>query len=101
MKKFTVNMIRKTPDFSEVINCFSSQERKYYCHEIDKLRVTFFDYGLIEVFIMKVNPAGPDVARISLIGYDGYDGLPIWDVRGVFRMIMKEVIEKISMPNLL
>lgn len=92
-------MIRKAPDFSEVIDFFSNQERKYYCHEIDKLRVTFFDCGLIKVFIMKVNPAGPDIALISLIGYNGYDELPVWDVRGVFRMIMKEVIEKISMPN--
>lgn len=99
MKEFTINMAKEGPDFSEVIGYFLSQGRKYYCHEIDKLRVIFFDCGLIEVFIMKANPVGPDIAKISLINYDGYDELPIWDVRGVFRMIMREVIEKISMPS--
>ena len=99
MKEFRVIMIGRPPDFSEVINRFLNQERKYYSHELDKLRIIFIDYDSIEVVIMKSNPLGPDVACIKLFNYDGYEEFSPWDIRGIFRMIMQEVIEKIFIPN--
>lgn len=92
-------MIRKSPDFSEVIKYFSDLKRKYAYHQIDRLKVAFYDSEKIEVTIRKVNPPGPDVAMITLIGYEKYGEFGRWDARGVFKMMDEEVIKKISIPS--
>ena len=78
------------------------ETKKYYKCEIERLEVTYSDLGRVTATIKKVNPPGPDVARIEILGYymHGYKDYHGWDVRGVLKMIKEEVIKKSALANL-
>ena len=104
IRTFEIVMIDKPPDFSEIIEYFSNLDRKYYWHEISRLIVSYYDIGTVEVIFRKVNPEGHPVAKLIIRGYvksdeHGYGGYNSWDARGVFKMICKEVLPKITLPN--